>query len=186
MRALSGAKSLGLLRAVALAALLVLAGCGEQADAPEPADGRNRAERVVSSETPILIPAAVPPALEPTPAPRELVRWSADGPMSGTWHGGWSFYGRSVEGAATITLRHYDESFNGYVEMTPDVGAVCGKTSGTIVWGLQFDDYVTFGFYDLWAYGFTFHGTLRDNVLAGEFLAITQCGAESGTFRVKL
>lgn len=174
-----------------------LAGCGEDLDgnAP-PAEPPQAASQAPAAQTPLFVLAAAKSTGGEAPllvqgngsemTGEESVNWDSSGPMTGSWKGNWSFYGRSAEGAARITLRHFDESFNGTIELTPDQGAICGKTSGTIVWGVQFDDFVSFGFYDIYSYGFTFHGTLEGRQLRGEFNAINDCGAESGRFAITL
>jgi len=187
--ALRFASSVALLLAALLLALL-------SACAPDGGGDGAPAVAVSAPAPPALAPAdAVSPAEAEPPAeaapgealPSQEVSWDDSGPMTGAWHGAWVLYGHAAEGEVRARLRHFDESFNGTIELsTPDALPLCGKTSGTIVWGLQFDDYVTFGFYDVWSYGMTFHGTLRGRTLSGEFLAITECGAQSGTFRLAL
>lgn len=115
----------------------------------------------------------------------DTVDWTPSGPMTGAWEGHWSFHGRAAEGTLRVVLRHYDVSFNGTVRMTPDVGAVCGRTRGTVVAGRHAGGRVRFGFADLFSYGIRFVGTLSDDALRGGLTAVTPCGTEHGTFEVR-
>jgi hypothetical protein len=186
------ARRLGALGAalLGLGLALALTACAPDDD---PAPGGAAASSALAQGAPegLLAPVGSAPAADmpaPEPAqPAQGVSWDDSGPMTGAWHGSWVLYGHAAEGAVHIRLRHFDESFNGSIELDAlDTLVLCGKTSGTIVWGLQFDDYVTFGFYDLYSYGLTFHGTLHGRTLSGQFLAVTECGAQAGTFQVSL
>lgn len=176
---------------------LLLAACGD-----DPAPPAARGSHAPGDRQPAPMAHAAPPWQQPAdaapdaedpyaappepPEPREVVDWSTNGAMTGAWRGQWNFHGRGAEGKAAIQLKHYDESFNGTIQLSTEVGSLCGHESGTIVWGVQFDDYVTFGYYDIFSYGVTFHGTVSDGVLTGDFVAITECGAESGSFSMEL